>query len=199
MNIYRAVVFLFLSGAAHAEDWTGFYAGGSLSYDTIKINDLTFGNGQVDMTGASPSLFAGYNVQSGNLVFGGEVLVVDQSGSADDGDFLRPASTDGSTQIRGRVGYVYGDLLPYFAIGSTGTRIKADRNAAGAPVDRAENIARGVSLALGVDWALNERSFARVEVETTNYSDGTLLFDGNTAHDYSLAATRVSVGYAYRF
>jgi outer membrane immunogenic protein len=195
MKIYGALVLFFLSSAA-AQDWTGFYFGGSLSYDTIEINDLTNGDGSVEITSTSPGLFAGYNFQSGNLVFGGELLVVDQSGDADDGDSLRPATADGSTQIRGRIGYVYGDVLPYIAIGSTSTRIKAENGNPGASAD---DSASGTSVALGLDWALKERSFVRFEVETTSYSDGTLLFSGSPPLDYDLDATRISVGYAYRF
>jgi outer membrane immunogenic protein len=199
MKIYGAVALLFISGAAEAQDWTGFYAGGALSYDTIEISDLTFGDGPVEITGPSPVLFAGYNFQSGSLVYGAELLVVDQSGDADDGDFLRPATADGSTQIRGRIGYVYGDLLPYLAIGATRTRVKVDHEGNGNPVDFADNAASGTSVALGLDWAVNDKSFVRFEVEQTSYSDDTLLFYGNDPHAYSLDATRVSVGYAYRF
>ena len=199
MKMYGTIALLFLSGAAEAQDWTGFYAGGSLSYDTIEINDLSYGDGPVDMTGASLGLFAGYNFQSGNLVYGAELLVVDQSGDADDGDFLRPATADGSTQIRGRIGYVYGDVLPYLAIGATSTRVKVDHEGLGNPADFADDTASGTSIALGLDWALNEKSFVRFEVEDTSYSDDTLLFYGDDPHDYTLDATRISVGYAYRF
>jgi outer membrane immunogenic protein len=199
MKIYGAIALLFLSGAAHAQDWTGFYAGGSLSYDTIEINDLSFGDGPVDITSTSPGFFAGYNFQSGNLVYGAEILVISQSGDADDGNFLRPATADGSTQFRGRIGYVYGDVLPYLALGATRTRIEADHEGNGDDVDLAYDLASGTSIALGADWAVNEKSFVRFEVEKTSYSDDTLLFYRNDPHDYSLDATRISVGYAYRF
>jgi outer membrane immunogenic protein len=199
MKMYGAVALLFLSGAAQAQDWTGFYVGGSLSYDTIEINDLSFGNGPVDISGISPVLFAGYNFQSGNLVYGVEALVIDQSGDADDGNFLRPATADGSTQIRGRIGYVYDNVLPYLAIGATSTRIKVDRGGNGNPADLTDDSASGTSVALGLDWSLNEKSFVRFEVETTSYSDGTLLFSGSSPLDYNLDASRISVGYAYRF
>jgi opacity protein-like surface antigen len=66
-------------------------------------------------------------------------------------------------------------------------------------VDFADNAASGTSVALGLDWAVNDKSFVRFEVEQTSYSDDTLLFYGNDPHAYSLDATRVSVGYAYRF
>ena len=46
---------------------------------------------------------------------------------------------------------------------------------------------------------MNEQSFVRFEVESTNYSDDTLVFYGDDLHEYSLDATRISVGYAYRF
>jgi outer membrane immunogenic protein len=199
MKIYGAVALLFLSGAAEAQDWTGFYAGGALSYDTIEITDLTFGDGPVDISGPSPVLFAGYNFQSGNLVYSAEALVISQSGDADDGSFLRPATADGTTQLRGRIGYVYGDVLPYLAIGASRTRIKVDHEGNGNPVDSADDTASGTSVALGLDWAMNEKSFVRFEVENTSYSDDTLLFYGDDPHAYSLDATRISVGYAFRF
>lgn len=198
-KIYGAVALLCLGSAAGAQDWTGFYVGGSLSYDTIEINDLSFGDGPVDITGFSPVLFAGFNFQSGSLVYGAEALVISQSGDADDGNFLRPATADGSTQLRGRIGYVYGDVLPYLAIGATRTRVKADHEGDGSSVDIADDTASGTSVALGLDWAMNERSFVRFEVENTSYSDDTLVFYRDDPHDYTLDATRISVGYAYRF
>jgi outer membrane immunogenic protein len=197
--ICGALTLVCLGSAALAQDWTGFYVGGALSYNTIEIEDLSFGDGPVEITGTSPVLFAGYNFQSGNLVYGAEALVNSQSGEADDGEFLRPASADGTTQIRGRIGYVYGDVLPYLALGATRTRIEADHEGDGNDADLGYDIASGTSVALGLDWAINERSFLRLEAETTSYSDDTLVFYRDDPHDYSLDATRISVGYAYRF
>lgn len=198
-RMFGAAALLCLGSAAGAQDWTGFYVGGSLNYDSIEINDLSFGDGPVDMTGPGYGLFAGYNFQSGNLVFGAELLVNSQTGEADDGNNLRPARADGSTQIRGRVGYVNGDFLPYLAIGATSTRVEVDHEGNGNDADFDDSTSSGTSVALGLDWAMNDRSFVRFEAEKTFYRDNTLLFYGNDPHNYSLDGMRLSVGYAYRF
>lgn len=198
-KIFGTLALLCVGTTAGAQDWTGFYAGGSLGYDTIEINDLTYGDGPVDMTGPGVGVFAGYNFQSGNLVYGAELLATKNSADGNDGDFLLPASAETSMQIRGRIGYASGTMLPYLAIGATRTKVEADHEGNGLATDMADDTASGTSIALGMDWAMNETSFVRFEVEKTNYSDDTLNFYGGDLHDYSLDGTRISVGYAFRF
>lgn len=194
------VALLCLGTSASAQDWSGFYAGGALSYDAITANDLSYGDGPVDLNGAGLGLFAGYNFQSGNLVYGAELAATKHSGEGDDGDFLLPATALHSIGIRGRIGFVTGKMLPYLAVGATRTTWKADHEGNGLAVEISEDTATGTSIALGLDWSLSDRSFLRIEVERTRYGEDDIIFDdGADTHLYDMEATRVSVGYALRF
>lgn len=184
---------------ASAQDWSGFYAGGTVSYDAIEVNDLSYGDGPVDLTGIGIGGFAGYNLQSGNLVFGAEILAALHTGEGDDGDYLRPASALRSVGLRGRLGFASGSVLPYLAIGATRTKWEADHGGDGLSEDIWDDTATGPSVALGVDWAMNERSMLRVEVERTSYGEDEIDFYDGDIHEYEMDATRVSIGYALRF
>jgi outer membrane immunogenic protein len=194
------LAFLCLGSAASAQDWSGLYAGGALSYDAIELNDLSFGDGPVDLNGAGLGLFVGYNFQSGNLVYGAELAVTKHSGESFDGDYLEPATALSSAALRGRVGFVTGDMLPYLAVGIYRTKFEADHAGNGNPADIWGETARGTGLALGVDWTLTESSFVRVEVESIRYSDDSIgYYSGTDPHDYELDARRLTVGYAMKF
>jgi outer membrane immunogenic protein len=196
---FPLLALLCVGTAASAQDWTGFYAGGALSYDNVSANDLSFGDGPVDLNGAGISLFAGYNFQSGNLVYGAELGATKHSGEGDDGDFLRPATALDSLQLRGRLGFVTGNMLPYLAVGLTRTDWEADHAGSGSPTDVWGDTATGTSVALGLDWTLGDTSFLRFEVERSRYGDDEIDFYNGDIHEYEMDATRVSVGYAMRF
>jgi outer membrane immunogenic protein len=190
---------LCLGTSASAQDWSGFYAGGTLSYDSITANDLSYGDGPVDLNGAGLGIFAGYNLQSGNLVYGAELSAIKHSGEGDDGDYLRPATALHSLSLRGRIGFATGKMLPYLAVGATRTTWEADHEGNGDPADVWDDTASGTSVALGVDWSLSDTSFLRVEVEKTRYGEDEIDFYNGDIHEYDMDATRLSIGYAMRF
>jgi outer membrane immunogenic protein len=188
-----------LATPAVAQDWTGFYAGGVLSYDSISPNDLSYGDGPVDLNGAGIGAFAGYNFQAGSLVYGAELGATVHSGEGFDGDYLEPASALHSLALRGRIGFVTGNMLPYLAVGATRTKWEANHDGSGDPSDVFADTATGTSIALGVDWSLSEKSFLRIEVERTRYGEDEIDFYNGDIHDYEMDATRLSLGYAMRF
>jgi len=197
----RLLALLCLAAPASAQDWSGFYAGGTLGYDSIKADELTWGDGgPVDLNGAGLGLFAGYSFQSGNLVYGAELAAIKHSGEADDGDYLRPMTALHSLGLRARIGFVTGKMLPYLAIGATRTAWEDNHSGLGDPFDQAEGTATGTSVALGLDWSISDKSFLRVELENTRYgTDRMSFYDGTHFHDYEMDATRISVGYALQF
>jgi outer membrane immunogenic protein len=185
---------------ALAQDWSGLYGGAALSYDAVELNDLSYGDGPVDLNGAGLGLFAGYNFQSGNFVYGAELSLTKHSGEGFDGDYLEPATALSSMALRGRVGFVTGNMLPYLALGAYRTKFEADHDGSGDPADIWDETASGTGLALGVDWTLSDSSFLRVEIETIRYKDDSIgFYDGSDPHDYELDARRLTVGYAMRF
>ncbi len=91
---------------APASDWTGFYAGASLSnysFDEEGLEDDT----------RSLSVFAGYLHDFGTLVAGAEVYYSDMSDYQD--DFA--GEEDSEFGLRARLGYDLGRVLPYATVG----------------------------------------------------------------------------------
>lgn len=195
----QLLALLCLATPVSAQDWSGFYAGGALGYDSITANDLSYGDGPVDLNGTGFGLFAGYNFQSGNLVYGAELAAIKHSGEGDDGNFLRPATALHSLALRGRIGFVTGKVLPYLAIGAIRTAWEADHWGSGLPADTWGDTATGTSVALGLDWSLSDKSFLRIELEKTRYGEDQIDFYNGDLHTYDMDATRISVGYAMRF
>lgn len=108
------------STSGHAEDWTGLYLGvhgGSLRAQTDYLNPTTPSQ---NLDGAVFGGQVGYNLQSGNVVYG---IEADASfGSLDDdvkdGNFLRyNGDLEAFGTIRGRIGYAVGEFLPYITAG----------------------------------------------------------------------------------
>lgn len=189
-----------ISTPALAQDWSGLYGGAALSYDSIELNDQSYGDGPVDLNGAGVGLFVGYNLQAGNFVYGAELAFAKHSGEGSDGDYLEPATALSSTALRGRVGFVTGNMLPYLALGAYRTKFEADHGGAGDPADIWGETASGTGLALGVDWTLSDSSFLRVEIESIRYNDDSIgFYGGSDPHDYEMDARRLTVGYAMRF
>jgi outer membrane immunogenic protein len=113
--------------ACFAGDWTGFYIGahgGSLTSETDYLNPTTPAQ---DLDGAVFGGQVGYNFQTGNVVFGVETDV--SFGSIDDsvkdGNFLGfNGDLEAFGTIRGRLGYAFGDFLPYVTAGVAWARLE---------------------------------------------------------------------------
>ncbi|MEJ8562179.1 outer membrane beta-barrel protein [Yoonia sp. GPGPB17] len=90
-----------------AQDWTGPYAGFQIGGSDIDVDGAP-------LTGDGPSygVFAGYNIQAGNLVYGGE-FDYDTTEYDVDGD----AEVDSTTRLKGRMGSEVGGGLLYGAAG----------------------------------------------------------------------------------
>ena len=199
-SLLLAATVAFLPSLAAAQDWSGAYGGAALSYDKITVNDLSYGDGPIDLNGAGLGLFLGYNWQSGSLVFGSEIAATKHSGEASDGDYLLPATALFSVELRGRVGFATGKLLPYLAIGAVRTDWEADHFGSGLAGDMAKDTANGTAVAIGVDVSFTPTSFLRVEFEKIRYADDKMPFyNGSDNHDYEMDASRLTIGYAMRF
>ncbi len=103
--------------AAAASDWSGFYAGGLVSFDSGTVSAFTN-----DIPGISRTLesntafggFVGYNRQVNNLVFGGELAYT--TGNIPVTGLLSSFVTD-RVDAKGRLGYSFGSAFVYGVVG----------------------------------------------------------------------------------
>ena len=93
--------------AVFAQDWTGPYAGFQIGGSDIDVDGAP-------LTGDGPSygVFAGYNIQAGNLVYGGEFDY--DTTEYEIGDTVEVEST---TRLKGRIGSEVGGGLLYGTAG----------------------------------------------------------------------------------
>lgn len=100
-----AAVLTAVPAGAFAQDWTGPYAGVQVGGSNIDVDDTS------PLTGNGPSygLFAGYNMQNGAMVFGGEIDYDVTEYDIGDGT----AEIDSTTRLKGRIGTNVGPGLVY--------------------------------------------------------------------------------------
>ena len=143
--------------AAQATDWTGFYAGGlatsDYSGDVEFSTDGVWDGSTWPMEGTQYGAFAGYNMQYGSFVVGGELAY--SSGMVN----LEVETFNGFTDFidfKARAGYPVGSLLPYvFAGYSVGTW---DHSTFGGPVSSS-----GMNYGAGVDVMVTNSVFVGAE------------------------------------
>lgn len=164
-------------------DWSGGYAG-------LSVGDLTEGTATAESEGFTADLdgdgilggFAGYQFQSGNMVFGGEFslasannVAINFNGDVNDQDFR-------ITDLKGRIGYDAGDVLVYSVLGLSQVRAVGN-NFVG------DRTADGIVLGLGADYAINDQFAIGAEYLIRNV---TLEDEFDTDIDLDAVAVRAS-------
>jgi len=121
-----------------AQDWSGAFAGGSLSVGAAETEifdsdeNATYGYSRVDGLTGMAALRGGYNFQSGKLVFGPEISVgLSSFDESYEFDFCSPttisAEISSFAALRGRIGFAIDDVLIYGAVGVA--QLEGDRSA----------------------------------------------------------------------
>ena len=105
------------ASAPAVTDFSGAYGG--LGFGTVQGE---FGSGGRDddfdfNDGTSVSVFGGYNLQNGNIVYGGEIAYHNNSDFFVVPGFGNDDVIDSMIDLRGRIGYVVGDAMVYGAVG----------------------------------------------------------------------------------
>lgn len=95
--------------AVSAQNWTGPYAGFQLGTGEIDVDGAL----EVDGDGPSYGIFAGYNVQEGGIVYGGEFDYDVTEYDIADGT----AEVDSTTRLKARIGVPVGPGLAYGTAG----------------------------------------------------------------------------------
>ena len=164
-------------------DWSGLYVGGVVSFDSgerdyDEIN--TFPYDAVTNYGG----FAGYNFQSGAIVYGAEV-------SATTGTFIPVGFPDENhtyfLDVKARVGYAAGNALIYAAAGGSWSHFATDLD---------YNLS-GFNYGAGVDYAFGEHMFAGIEYMARNVSG---YRGGDTSDTHAVVTTQsiqLRIGYNF--
>ena len=141
-------------------DWSGLYAGGLVSFDSGELQYLKgTSEGPIDSLGSTTSVggFAGYNIQRGALVFGGEIAATNGGIALEDNsDYSYGPIID----LKARVGYSFGKVLAYGVAGmsfSTYDSNGSDQYASsgfayGAGVD----VMLGANMFVGAEYLMRE-------------------------------------------
>lgn len=168
-----------------AHDWSGPYVGlaygrtgGEMTYNT---STTVF---EFD-SGSTPSIFAGYLIQRGNMVYGGE-LAFSRGGNATLVGFPTE-HLENMLDLKGRVGLAANNALFYGTLGYS--RVGYFEGTAGSQ-DTA-----GLAYGLGVDIALSERFTAGLEY-LVRKTDGDTTNAGQT-RDLDLDTVSVRVGFSF--
>ncbi len=161
--------------AAPAGNWSGAYVGGMATYDFGRFD----GANNRDAKALGGSVYGGYNMQNGQLVYGAEADLGynGEDGSAGAG-YKGTQGVNGS--IRGRVGY---DMNPFLIYGTAGLAV-ANHELKSA-TDSDERIAAGYTVGAGVEAMVTDNVTARVEYRYSDYQK----------RDFDLDGTNVSKGF----
>lgn len=153
---------------SYAEDWAGAHVGLSVSASNgaQDIGIISF-----PAEGTTTSLFGGYDWQTGNLVFGGELALH----SNDIGLTGFPAiSYNRLTDLKGRIGYAAGRALIYGVIGYSW----AEYQNGPAFFDDLDGTAYGI----GAEFLVSEKVFSGVEYlhRDLNHANAGVITDIST-------------------
>jgi outer membrane immunogenic protein len=192
-----------------APAWAGFYVGAHAGYAVTKPRyteaDADF-NTNPKMDGFVFGPYAGYNFQSGSVVFG---IEADASfGSLKAG--ANPNNPDNnysafdqkwSGNVRARLGYAFGSALLYVAGGVAFADIKVDD--VEADWGSASKTHVGWTIGAGVDYAFTSNWIARAEYLYSDFGRDTfnIAFEGIPNYDASVKpqSHTFRVGIAYKF
>lgn len=203
--------------AVQADDWTGFYAGasGGYSFGAVEagavennskkgapFDGIAAAFGDADPSGFEASVFVGYRMQSGGLVYGleGGVSTGSVEGSAASGGGETSTITfEESYYLRGTLGTEFHGALVYGSLGIIQSSVTTDDTDFDV---RTEGDPTGVTLGVGYERLLNDDWGIRAEINHTIYEDGyiiRLLPPGDVRTRADFSHTSVQLGVTYRF
>ncbi|WEX87546.1 porin family protein [Sinorhizobium garamanticum] len=166
------------------KDWSGAYVGGTADWH----------HGEADATGSNPSvgfgggLYGGYNVQSGQIVYGGEADIGYAGNDSHSSGRRVEQGVNGS--IRGRVGV---DVNPVLLYGTAGLAVGKAKLSTPGGSDK--NTMVGWTAGAGAETLVTDNITARVEYRYTDYASKDFNVGGSTVTSgYDEHSVRVGMG-----
>ncbi|MBY2912470.1 outer membrane protein [Rhizobium leguminosarum] len=166
-----------------AYDWSGFYLGaqGGYSWSQAKI----LGSDQ-DIDSGTSGLHAGYNFQSGNIVYG---IENDFNYNFEKND---NANLEWDASGRARVGYAWDRTLFFATAGVAAGGGKVDISAAG----KKDGILIGWTAGGGIEHAVTDNILVRGEYRHSDFRNKDF---GSTIGDVGATQDKVLFGTSYKF
>mgnify|MGYP002140558920 CR=1 FL=1 len=164
--------------------------GGGLTYDFGKFTGSTDGRDAKDLGG---TVYGGYNMQNGSIVYGAEADISynGEDGSAGAG-LKGTQGVNGS--IRGRVGY---DLNPFLVYGTAGVAVANHELEGNGTND--EKLAAGYTVGAGVETFVTDNITARVEYRYSDYQKRDFDLGAGPAISKGFDDHSVKVGMGVKF
>jgi outer membrane immunogenic protein len=185
-------------------DWSGTYGGALAGFGSIRAKTMAPGAASTSFgaSGALGGLYAGRNFTFGNWVLGaeGSTELTDFTGNGPYPISYHDVSLRNYIQadIRGRVGYSFGRLLPYFAAGLTWGRTEQRDQKTLSELGRIPSEAWTVGG--GLEYMLTDRVSVRGEyLYESTYKNVQTYLTPCTACTQSLTGNTVRVGLSYYF
>jgi outer membrane immunogenic protein len=181
---------------APVNTWSGPYAGVTLGYGfgETSVEEDALPGVDIDTDGFTAHGFAGWNGQTGRVVYGVEGDVGYNGVEGDDAGFESESGVDGS--LRARLGYAVTDnVLVYGTGGGAAGRLEVS-DATGSDT----NTMLGYTVGAGVDAKITEQMFVRGEYRYTDY--GSESFDTGAvggSRDVDASENRIGVGLGIKF
>lgn len=174
---------------AVTNDWSGFYAGGMVSFDSADGEIIIYSNGApvnafTANTVTSFGGFAGYNFQLNNFVLGGEAAI--SSGGI--GATVNPnIHYETFYDLKARVGYSVGKALPYAVLGYSIAHLDAVTN---------QVPSAGLTYGAGVDYMINDHIFVGAEYLIRDM-EGTSQQSPLTTIETTIQSAQLRVGWKF--
>lgn len=192
--------------------WTGFYLGGNVGYgwgtsestgDAGAFNGLTSGF-DVNPSGWIGGLQAGYNWQTGNLLFGleGDLGILGLDDRESSGGAFVEAEYGGYGALTARVGFTDDRWLFYLKGGAALANIENRAGAIGDPTDLtvADETRWGWTIGGGAEFAFHPNWSMKIEYLYMDFgSDTSTNTDGNIyRHENDLHTIKVGLNYRFQ-
>ncbi|WP_398476920.1 outer membrane protein [Tardiphaga sp.] len=171
----------------NAYSWAGPYLGATLGYEWGSVS-----NSPTKPKGIVGGATAGYNMQSGAIVFGLEGDI--SATGADDRFATYKFSNPWFGTVRGRLGYAFNNVLLYGTAGLAFGSLEAEANGL-----QQSQTSVGWTAGVGAEVGIYQNWTAKIEYLYVDLSKNTYTLTGTLPTDNALSFGTVRIGVNYHF